>query len=89
MKRDSKVDLMRIIACAIVIGPHTYLPLIVNNNPDTSRGFFGGLVGAGVGVFLVINGVFVFLNKFFTIFLIFFSASSEVEKRAAPPRPPG
>ena len=69
MKRDSKVDLMRIIACAIVIGPHTYLPLIVNSNPDTSRVFIACLLADGVAVFWLINGFFLFKNKCYPILM--------------------
>lgn len=37
MKKNPKAELMRIIAYATVIGPHIYLPSIVNDSPDTSR----------------------------------------------------
>lgn len=63
MKRDPKVELMRIIACAIVIGTHTYLPLLVDGIPDSSHVFIACLFSDGVAVFWLINGFFLFKNK--------------------------
>lgn len=63
MKRDPKVELMRIIACAIVIGVHTCLPSIVNGVPDTSRVFISCLLADGVAIFWLINGFFLFKNE--------------------------
>lgn len=59
-KRDPKVELMRIIACAIVIGAHTYLSPIVNERADIGRVFITCLCADGVAVFWFINGFFLF-----------------------------
>lgn len=63
MKRDPKVELMRIIACAVVIGTHTCLPSLVDGQADTGRVFISCLVADGVAVFWLINGFFLFKNK--------------------------
>lgn len=59
-KRDPKVELMRVIACAIVIGAHTYLSPIVNERADIGRVFITCLCADGVAVFWFINGFFLF-----------------------------
>lgn len=70
MKRDPKVELMRIIACAIVVGTHTYLPSIVDGQADTGRVFISCLLADGVAVFWLINGFFLFKNKSYTSLLL-------------------
>lgn len=63
MKRDPKVELMRIIACAIVVGTHTYLPSVVSGQADIGRVFMSCVLADGVAVFWFINGFFLFKNK--------------------------
>lgn len=62
--RDCSVDLMRIIACCLVIGVHTnYLGL---GNYKESRILWTILLGDGVAIFFTIMGFFLFKNKSFS-----------------------
>ena len=63
-QRDWSVELMRIIACVIVIGCHTVpQPISVNGGGFSySRVFLQCLFGDGVAIFWVITGFFLFIN---------------------------
>lgn len=63
MKRDPAVELMRILACLMVIGIHTALYALVDSQWILSRVFFNCIVADGVAVFFMITGFFLFQNK--------------------------
>ncbi len=65
--RNCNVDLMRIIACCIVIGVH--INIFKVTNIDNSRILYGILLGDGVTIFFAIMGFFLFKNKSFKILL--------------------
>ncbi|MFQ6866632.1 hypothetical protein [Blautia sp.] len=58
MKRDSAVELLRLLGCLIVIGVHTCLGAMVNGNYDFSRTFIACLLADGVAIFWFITGFF-------------------------------
>lgn len=63
MKRDSSVELGRVLACCIVIGVHICLPAFVQDSYyDISRIFISCLVADGVAIFWFITGFFLFKN---------------------------
>lgn len=62
MKRDSRVELLRLVGCLIVIGVHTCLNVVVNGNYDFSRTYISCLLADGVAVFFLITGFFLFSN---------------------------
>lgn len=68
--RDNCVELLRIIACFIVIGTHVKLNDLPSALPshtiDVARTFIGGFFGEGVTIFFIIMGFFVLNNTSFT-----------------------
>ena len=62
MKRDSSVELSRIIGSLIVVGVHVCLPAFTEMGCDRSRLFISCLVADGVAVFWLITGCFLFQN---------------------------
>lgn len=61
-KRDINVELIRIIACLIIVGVHTCLYQIVDDRADLGRTFISCLLADGVAVFWMITGFFLFRN---------------------------
>ncbi len=61
-KRDAGVELVRLIACVIVVAVHIILPDTVNGVYSASRGYIACLVADGVAVFWMVTGFFVFKN---------------------------
>ena len=64
MKRDSSVELSRIIGSLIVVGVHVCLPAFTEMGCDRSRLFISCLVADGVAVFWIITGFFYFNNTY-------------------------
>lgn len=64
MKRDSSVELSRILGSLIVIGVHVCLPSFTEWGCDRSRLFISCLVADGVAVFWIITGFFYFNNTY-------------------------
>lgn len=60
--RDSRIDMLRIIACLFVVALHTKSSSIVNGAPVFGRELFSTLIADGVSVFLLITGFYIF-NK--------------------------
>lgn len=61
LKRDTSVELLRIIACLMVISIHTRFSILnVDGKFDLSRLFFGSIIGEGVTVFFMISGFFIY-----------------------------
>ena len=63
LKRDPAIELARLIGCLLVIGCHTYLPLMTGDHYDSGRLFFGLFFADGVAVFWLIGGAFLFNNS--------------------------
>jgi len=60
-QRDWTVELMRILACLIVIGTHTLPPVKIDDGIySTSRVFLSCVVGDGVAIFWIISGFYLF-----------------------------
>lgn len=55
-KKNTNVELMRIIACLIVIGVHTCLSATSEGEVDMGRLFLACLFADGVAVFWLISG---------------------------------
>ena len=66
--RDCMVDVIRIMACLMVIAVHSNSFSITNL--DKTRIFWGLMFGDGVTIFLIIMGFFLFRNKSFKKLLI-------------------
>lgn len=68
-RSDISVELLRIIACLIVVGTHiklSDLPVALpNNSIDLGRTIMGGFLGEGVTIFFIIMGFFLLKNKDF------------------------
>lgn len=60
MKKDTSVELARILGCFIVIGVHICLPMFIDNTFDVGRGYISCLFADGVAVFWFISGFFIF-----------------------------
>ena len=63
MKRNPSVELMRIIACLIVLACHCNLLLNVSEPHAFYRNFITGILCDGVTIFWMITGFFIFNNK--------------------------
>lgn len=63
MKKDSAVELARILGCLIVIGAHVRPNPWVEGAVDPSRAFLCCVVADGVAVFWIIMGFFLFNNS--------------------------
>lgn len=64
MKRDSGIEMARLIGCLIVISCHTLLPYKTEATTwDTSRLMIAMLSADGVGVFWMISGAFLFATN--------------------------
>lgn len=63
MKRNPSVELMRIIACLIVLACHCNLLLNVSEPDAFYRNFITGILCDGVTIFWMITGFFIFNNK--------------------------
>ena len=67
--RDVGVELLRIIACFIVVGTHVKLNDLPSFDPNhainVSRTIIGGFFGEGVTIFFLIMGFFLFRNTSF------------------------
>lgn len=61
-KRDSGIELARIIGCLIVIGVHTLLGYEQEGGWDNSRLFLGMIFADGVAIFWLIMGAFLYNN---------------------------
>lgn len=59
-KKDLNVELIRILACLIVIGTHCKLENVIEGVPQTGRIFISCLLGDGVALFWMITGFFIF-----------------------------
>ncbi len=59
-KRNANVELIRVIACLIVIGVHTCLSATRNGEVDLGRLFLVCLFADGVAIFWFISGFFMF-----------------------------
>ena len=59
-KRDSAVELLRIIACFMVICVHVSLTDFIGNRADGGRIYISCLCADGVAIFLLITGFFLF-----------------------------
>ena len=70
LKRDPAIELARWIGCLIVIGCHTYLPIISGDNYDAGRLFFGLIFADGVAIFWLIGGAFLFNNTEYSKLLL-------------------
>ena len=62
-RKDTGVELGRILGCLIVIGCHTYLPIRINDNTDASRTLVAMFCADGVAVFWLILGFFLFKTQ--------------------------
>lgn len=62
MKKDTSVELARLLACFIVIGVHTKLSVIGDCVGDFSRLYICCILADGVAVFWMITGFFLFQN---------------------------
>ncbi|MDO4743027.1 MAG: acyltransferase [bacterium] len=64
-KTDAAVELLRIVACLIVIGTHSKLTAttLPDSSADRSVLFLSSFLGEGVGIFFLILGFFYFSNK--------------------------
>ena len=62
-KRDVSVEIIRIIACMIVIGCHVYPPIFAEGKYVLSRLFLACLMADGVAVFWFVMGFFLFNNN--------------------------
>lgn len=63
MKRNASVELMRIIACLIVLACHCNFLLILSNPEAIYHTYVTGLLCDGVTVFWMITGFFIFNNN--------------------------
>ena len=59
-RRDVGIELARVIACLIVVGVHVSLADFATGSYDLSRGFINCLLAAGVAIFWMITGCFLF-----------------------------
>ena len=59
-KKDTAIELLRIIAILMVIGTHIKLPFIVNDEPQKIKVFISCLTADGVAIFWFILGCFYF-----------------------------
>lgn len=64
-KRDPSVELLRIMACLIVIGVHIKLGNFVAGNIDRSRLLISCFLGDGVTIFWMVTGFFLFRQNSF------------------------
>ena len=64
MKKDSSVELLRVIGCFIVIGVHIPFSPIIDNTYDFSRTFIQCVLGDGVAIFWAITGCFLFKSLY-------------------------
>ena len=62
-RKDTGVELGRIFGCLIVIGCHTYLPIVIHDNYDMSRTLVAMFCSDGVAIFWLILGFFPFQNR--------------------------
>ena len=62
-RRDTGIELARILGCLIVIGVHTLLGYEFENGWDVSRTFLGMIFADGVAVFWLIMGAFLYNNE--------------------------
>lgn len=62
--RDARVELVRLIACLIVLLCHSYPPVIINGEPAFGRVFIACLVADGVGIFWMVIGCFLFSSTY-------------------------
>ena len=62
-RKDTGVELGRILGCLIVIGCHTYLPIRIHDNTDVSRALVAMFCADGVAVFWLILGFFLFKTQ--------------------------
>ena len=70
MKRDFGVELIRVIACSIVIGVHVCLGTSVGGRPDIGRLYIACVFADGVAVFWLIMGFFLFDNNCYSKLLL-------------------
>lgn len=70
-KRDSGVELLRIIGCLIVIAVHTkWSPVLSPTQLDYGKAFLACLFSDGVAVFWLITGFFLFSKSNYTSILV-------------------
>ncbi len=69
-KRDSGVELVRLLACMIVVGVHTCLSSLKAGAPDAGRLFMACLFADGVALFWMVSGFFMFNNRDYKKLLI-------------------
>ena len=62
-RKDTGVELGRIFGCLIVIGCHTYLPIVIHDNYDMSRTLVAMFCSDGVAIFWLILGFFLFKTE--------------------------
>lgn len=63
-KRDAGVETARLIACLIVLGCHTMMSVIYNDQYQPGRVFLSCLFADGVGIFWMITGCFLFSKTY-------------------------
>lgn len=61
-ERDVSIELVRIIACLIIVGVHTLLSAQINGSYSNRRIFLSCLFADGVAIFWMISGCFLFQN---------------------------
>ncbi|MCI7746527.1 MAG: acyltransferase [Collinsella sp.] len=62
-QRDISVELLRCIACLIVIGTHVCLPSVIGNSVDPSRLLISCALADGAAIFWFITGFFIFSSS--------------------------
>lgn len=62
-KRDAGIELARVLACCIVIGVHTLLPVHVESGYDSTRVMLACLFADGVAIFWMLTGCFLFQKE--------------------------
>ncbi len=64
MKRNANLELARLIACLMVIGCHTVLPVFNGNEYELGRVFFQCIFADGVAIFWMLTGCFLFRSTY-------------------------
>ena len=62
-KRDTRVELLRLLACLFVVSLHTKPGSSVNGIPAFGRILYSNLITDGVSIFLLISGFYFFAES--------------------------